>query len=328
MNAAESRALSPEYDVVIIGGGAAGLSAALTLGRSRRRTLVLDTGQPRNAASPAAHGMFSRDGTPPRELLAEARRQVAQYPTVTLRPVEAQRADVGPRGLSIGLADGFAVHARRLILACGVRDELPPIEGLAERWGTRVLHCAYCHGYEVADQPIALYARGKAAASTLEVHWQLTGDLMLCTDGPADLGDAERRYVAQRRIRVIEAPLIALSGGRDQSPLVLHFADGSTETRAALFLSAPVRIACRIPEELGCEFVNPSRLVVDADGRTTVPGVYAAGDIASATRQVGVAAAGGAVAAMAVNEDLAREDAALVERAAIPVGVVAARAQD
>jgi thioredoxin reductase len=322
----ESGALSPEYDAVIIGGGAAGLSAALTLGRSRRRTLVLDTGQPRNAASPAAHGVFSRDGTPPGELLDEARRQVARYPTVELRRIEAQRARVGPLGLTVTLADGFDVHARRLVLACGVRDELPPIEGLAERWGTRVLHCAYCHGYEVADQPIALYVRGKTAASTLEVHWQLTRDLVLCTDGPADLGEAERRYVAQRRIRVVETPLVALSGGDSQSPLVLHFADGSSETRAALFLSAPVRIASPIPEELGCEFVNPNRLVVDADGRTTVPGVYAAGDIACPTRQVAAAAASAAVAAMALNEDLAREDAGLVERVAIPVGAGAARA--
>lgn len=319
MSAAGSRALSPEYDVVVIGGGAAGLSAALTLGRARRRTLVLDTGQPRNAASPAAHGVFSRDGSPPGELLEEARRQAGHYPTVELARAEAQRADVGPHGVTVRLAGERAVRARRLVLACGVRDELPPIEGLAERWGTAVLHCAYCHGYEVADQPLALYARGKAAASTMEVLWQLSRDLWLCTDGPAGLGDAERHYVAGRGIRLIETPLVGLSGGATQSPLRLHFADGSRETRAALFLSAPVRIASRIPEELGCEFVNPNRLVVDADGRTTVPGVYAAGDIASSTRQVAVAAATGVVAAMALNEDLAREDSAVVERAAASI---------
>jgi thioredoxin reductase len=258
--------------------------------------------------------VFSRDGTPPSQLLTDARQQLAQYSTVEFRRVEAQRAVAGPLGVAVRLADGTELRARRLLLACGVRDELPSIEGLAERWGHNVLHCTYCHGYEMADQPLALYARGKGALTTASMLWQLSQNLLLCSDGPADLAEEERRALARRGIRIVETPLVRL-GGVAGDPLVLHFADGSTETRSALFLSAPVRAACDLPQELGCEFDDPGRLVLK-DWRTTVPGVYAAGDLATTRRQVAIAAATGVEAAMALNQDLVSDDAVFVERPA------------
>jgi thioredoxin reductase len=313
MNVQRSPADLAPYDVIVIGGGPAGLSAALYLGRSRRRTLVLDAGQPRNAPSPTAHGVFSRDGTSPGQLLADARQQLARYPTVEFRRLEAQRAEAGPLGIVVRLAGGIELRARRLLLTCGVRDELPSIEGLEERWGNTVLHCTYCHGYEMADQPLALYARGKSALTTMSMLWQLSQNLLLCSDGPADLAEEERRALARRDIRIVETPLLSVGGVPGEPQLVLHFADGSTETRSALFLSAPVRIASRLPQELGCEFDGPGRLLLK-DWRTTVPGVYAAGDLAIAKRQVATAAASGVEAAMALNEDLVRDDAVFAER--------------
>jgi thioredoxin reductase len=311
MNARTSPADFAQYDVVVIGGGPAGLSAALYLGRSRQRTLVLDAGKPRNAPSPVAHGVFSRDGAPPGQLLADARQQLARYPTVEFRQLEATRAEVGPLGIVVRLAGGTELRTRRLLFACGVRDELPSIEGLAERWGRTVLHCTYCHGYEMADEPLALYARGKGVLKTVSMLWQLSQNLLLCSNGPADLAEEERRALARRGIRLIETPLLRLGGVADE-PLVLHFADGSTETRSALFLSAPVRAASALPQELGCEFDGPGRLVLK-DWRTTVPGVYAAGDLATTKRQVAIAAASGVEAAMALNEDLVRDDAVFAE---------------
>jgi thioredoxin reductase len=143
--------------------------------------------------------------------------------------------------------------------------------------------------------------------------WQLSQNLLLCSDGPADLAEEERRALARRDIRIVETPLLSVGGVPGEPQLVLHFADGSTETRSALFLSAPVRIASRLPQELGCEFDGPGRLLLK-DWRTTVPGVYAAGDLAIAKRQVATAAASGVEAAMALNEDLVRDDAVFAER--------------
>src|SRR5215469_8308583 len=143
--------LAADYDAVVIGGGPAGLSAALYLGRARRRTLVVDAGKPRNAKAGASHGVFTRDGTPPSELLAEARRQLRTYPGVELRHIAAESATIADGGFAVRLEGDETIRARRVILACGVRDELPPIEGLADYWGTRVFNCSYCHGFEERD---------------------------------------------------------------------------------------------------------------------------------------------------------------------------------
>jgi len=296
----------PDYDAIVIGGGPAGLSAALYLGRARRRTLVLDAGRPRNSPSPAAHGVFTRDGTPPGELLAEARRQLAAYPTVELQETEAVAAFAEPNGYTVRLQDGSEARARRLLLACGVRDELPPIPGLAENWGTSVLHCAYCHGYEVADQPLALYARGQDAMESAASLFPLSRDLLLCTDGPSGLTTADRQRLEGRGVGIVEAGILRVSGTSSQ--LALHFADCSTVMRRAIFVNTTLHPASRLPVELGCKLDGPSRLVVGANWETTVPGVYAAGDVAAPRKQAVVAAASGAEAAMALNGALVRED--------------------
>lgn len=296
----------PDHDVIVIGGGAAGLSAALYLGRSRRRTLVVDAGRPRNAPSPASHGVFTRDGVPPADLLAEARRQLDAYPTVRIRSAEIV-ALTGERGTFVArLSDGSEASARRVLLACGVFDELPAIDGLAERWGTGVLHCAYCHGFEVADRPIATLARGSEALGSVGSLLPLSQDVVLCVNDAAELSEADRQRVEANGVRIIETDLVRVSG--DAPYVQLHFADGSRVEVAALFVKSTLRPGCRIPLDLGCAMAAPARVAVDLEWQTSVPGVYAAGDVATARKLVGVAAASGAEAATALHEALSLED--------------------
>ncbi len=279
------------YDAIVIGGGAAGLSAGLMLGRARRRTLIVDAGRPRNAPSPASHGVFTRDGVPPGELLREARAQLARYPAATVRQALAESARPGSGGFEVTLSDGV-VSARRLLLAPGVRDELPAIEGLPALWGTGVLHCPYCHGWEVRDQPLAVYWGDPAAAALLTLVLGLTPDL--------------RDPLARRGVEVVEAPLRrieATPGG-----VRLHFADGRAEERRALFLRPPYRLECAPADALGCERTDAGLLQIGPDHQTSVPGVYAAGDAAEPVHQVLIAAASRARAAMMLNRALADAD--------------------
>jgi thioredoxin reductase len=294
------------HDVIVIGGGTAGLSAALVLGRARRRTLVLDGGPPRNAPSPAAHGVFTRDGTPPAELLRVARGQLAPYPSVELRGLGARSARGTADGFSLRLADGSEVRARRLLLAVGVRDELPPIEGLAALWGRGALHCPYCHGWEVRDEPLAVLAHGELAMELVPLLLQWSRDVVLCTHGPAGLEPADQAALARNGVAVIETPIARLEGWEGLERIV--FADGRVEARRGLFLKPPQAVASDLPAALGCAMTETGHIAVGPDYQTSVPGVYAAGDAASPFQQVILAAAAGALAAIRLNRDLALAD--------------------
>jgi thioredoxin reductase len=293
------------YDVIVIGGGPAGLTAALYLARSRRRTLVLDGGRPRNARAAHAHGVFTRDGTPPAELLREARRQFTSYPDAEFRSVEAASATGEAGCFVVGPADGERVEARRLLFACGVRDDLPAIPGLAELWGTRVHACAYCHGFEERDQPIATLAEGEAALSAVAALLCISGDLVLCLNG-STISAKDRARIAAHGVQIIDAPLV---GARASSRgISLRFADGGTLERAALFMKSKPRPASELPAQLGCRIDGSARIATNESWETTIPGVYAAGDIAADKKFVAVAAASGAEAATAIDGALAQEN--------------------
>ena len=292
-------------DVIIVGAGPAGLSAALLLGRIRRRVLVIDSGKPRNAPSAASHGYFTQDGTPPLELLRIGREQLRPY-DVEVLDAEATDAFREGDGFTVVLGDGSRRSARRLLLTTGVVDQLPDIEGLRELWGKSVLHCAYCHGWEVRDQPLAVYANGGSAAEIVALVRCLSRDVVLCTGGPADLGD-ERELLDCNGIPVREEPVVRVEGKDGQLERIV-FADGSDLPRRALFLPTLPRQHSDLPERLGCALTDIGLVQVNADGLTTVPGVYAAGDLALRKHQVVVASADGVIAGIAINHDLAWGD--------------------
>jgi len=293
------------HDVVIVGGGPAGLTAALYLARSRRRILVLDGGRPRNRQAAHAHGVFTRDGASPLDLLAEARTQLAHYADADFRAVEAVSAEGCKGRFVVRLADGDHVEARRLVLACGVRDELPPIPGIGELWGKRVHACAYCHGYEERDKALATLAEGEAALAAVASLIAISPDILLCTHG-SRVSPRDRARIEARRVAIVEAPLVRIEDAGDA--VALRFADGRVIKRAALFMKSKPRLASDLPAGLGCRLNEPAHVVVNESWETSVPGVYAAGDIAADKKFVAVAAASGAEAAIAIDGVLAQED--------------------
>lgn len=294
------------YDVAIVGGGSAGLSAALVLGRARRRTVLLDTGAPRNAPARAAHGVFTRDQTPPLELLRTAREQLIPYDSIRLRPGRAISLVPVGQGFQVSLEDGSALEARKVLLAHGVRDDLPDIDGVRDLWGASVLHCPYCHGWEVRDQPLAVYGRGQSALDLITLVSGWSADLVLCSDGHADLDESERARLGRHGVPIREERVVRLDRtGRTLERIV--FADGSALARRAMFLRPALRLSTDLSSQVGCQLTDGGLIETDELGETTVPGVYAAGDIASGAHSVLRAAAGGATAAMGINRALAAE---------------------
>src|SRR5262245_7872273 len=294
------------YDVIVVGAGPAGLSAALMLGRSRRRVLVCDTGRPRNAASRAMHGYLTRDGMPPREFLAVARDQLQQYDTVEVRDVEVVEAVCSGARFRVALADGSTFASRKLLIATGVADNVPDIPGFHELYGRGVFHCPYCDGWEVRDRPLAIYGRG---ARGLGLSLELTGwsrDLVLCTDGPSEIDADGLARLARNGIRVRQDRLVRLEGGETLERVV--FAGGDALPRAALFFTTGQTQQSPLALALGCEFNDKGTVRTGKYESTHLPGLYVAGDASRAVQWVVVAAAEGAEAAFAINTDLLRDD--------------------
>jgi len=298
-------------DVLIIGGSNAGLSAALVLGRARRRVVLLDHGQPRNAPSAAVHGFLTRDGTPPAELRRIALAQLQPYPSVAVRPGEATDAQRDATGFTVTTRAGETYHARRLLLATGVQDELPQLAGLAERWGRQVVHCPYCHGWEVRERPLAVLANGPWAAEYALTIRGWSEDLLLLTNGPAALADDERLRMARHGIQIDERTISHLDDGPEATVHIV-FADGGVLARAAIFHRSAQQQRSELARQLGCALHEPMPgievIQVDASGQTSVPGVFAAGDATTPMQQALVAASAGLVAAAMLNRQLLQED--------------------
>jgi thioredoxin reductase len=302
---------SARYDVVVVGGGAAGLSAALVLGRARRRVVVVDGGAPRNA--PAAHmqGFLSRDGMSPAELLAVGREEAAAY---GVEFISGHVISVEP-GFVVSLDDGETLTARRLLIATGATDELPSIPGLQERWGRDFLHCPYCHGWEVRDQPLGVLGTGPSSVEHAQLIRQWSDDLIFFAH-TYELTDNEREQLQARGIRIVDAEVRGIVVEKDRLRGVV-LGDGRTVERAALFIR-PL-IGARpdgLLERLGCEVDDLGFARVDSEGRTSLAGVWAAGNATNPRAQVITAAGEGSAAAISINADLVQEDIEHALRAA------------
>jgi thioredoxin reductase len=295
------------YDVVIVGAGPAGLSAALILGRCRRRVLICDKGQPRNAASHSLHCFLTRDGIEPYELLSLGRMQLRPYPTVELRRIEVTDAVRADKHFELSLADGSCVYARKLLLATGVVDDLPSIKGIEFFYGHSVFHCPYCDGWEVRDQPLAIYG-AKAAGRQLALELTMwSRDLVLCTDGPSGLDEQDQQRLARHGIVVRDERIDHLEGKDGQLECIV-FANGEELPRRALFFAVRERQHANLAARLGSAFTHRGSVRTDEDERTSVPGLYVAGDAARRVQLAIVAASEGAEAAFAINTALLKED--------------------
>jgi thioredoxin reductase len=293
------------YDVVIVGGGAAGLSAALVLGRARRRVVVIDAGSPRNA--PAAHmqGYLSRDGMPPADLLATGRAEVTGYGVEIIDDVVAH---VEP-GFIVRLGSGDVLTARRVLVATGVVDDVPDIPGVRERWGKDLLHCPYCHGWEVRDQPLGVL--GSNAGSVLHAllvrQWSDDVVYFAHTQEPTP---TEARELEARGVRIVHGEVARLVVEGDHL-VGVELVDGEVVARTAVFVR-PIITPHRdgLVAALGCDLDAAGFPVVDSTGRTSTRGVWAAGNAADPRAQVITAAGTGSAAAIAINADLVQDDVA------------------
>jgi len=302
------------WDVAVIGGGAAGLSAATALGRSRRTVIVLDDGKPRNAPAAGVHNFLSREGIPPGELLAAGRREVEAYGGLIVS-AEATAARRDGDGFAVTTGDGSQVRARRLVVTTGLVDELPDVPGVRELWGSDVVHCPYCHGWEHAGQAIGVLGSGPMAVHQALLFRQLTSDLVLFRHTAPPLTADESEQLAALGVRVITGPVERLEtdGGRLSG---VRMGDGRFVSRSTVVVGP--RMVARsgvlaglgleaVPHALGAAFGES--IESDPTGQTSVPGVWVAGNVTDIQAHVIAAAAQGVMAGAAVNADLVSEDA-------------------
>nr|WP_246389542.1 NAD(P)/FAD-dependent oxidoreductase [Aminobacter niigataensis] len=300
-----------QHDAIIVGGSFAGLAGALVLARTRRRVLVIDAGMPRNRFAARSHGVLGHDGRAGGELLAEARAQFLAYPSASLVSGEAVAAETTEEGIAVRLADGTLHQGRRMLIATGVRDDLPAIPGLAERWGETVLHCPYCHAYEIGGGPIGVLATTALShhQASLLADW---GDTTYFADANFPLDEATAALLSARNVRIEDTPFTAVEGSAPGIDGV-RLADGRLVPVKALFIGAPLRMASPLAQQIGCAF-DETRLGVkirtDGFKQTTVRNVFAAGDAATEMHNITLASADGVFAALAIHRSLIEEDAA------------------
>ncbi|MCE7000840.1 NAD(P)/FAD-dependent oxidoreductase [Saccharothrix sp. S26] len=309
--------LRDSYDVVVVGGGAAGLNGALMLARSRRSVVVIDAGSPRNAPADGVHGLLARDGMPPAELVERGRAEVRGYGGHVVRG-EVEAVTREDDRFVVSLADGRTVRARRLLVTTGLVDELPDVPGLRERWGRDVVHCPYCHGWEVRDQAIGVLATGPMAVHQALLFRQLSADVTLFShDHPPTAEQAEQ--LAARGVDVVPGEVASLEIAGDRI-VGVRLTDGRTVGREVVAVGSRMVARAGFLAALGLRPVpHPSgmgeHVPADATGRIDVPGVWVAGNVTDLSAQVGAAAAAGATAGAQINADLIAEETRLAVEA-------------
>jgi thioredoxin reductase len=295
------------FDVIIVGGSYAGLSAAMALGRSLRNVLIIDSGMPCNRQTPHSHNFITHDGDTPKQISESARQQVLLYKTVRFHNGLATRATRTDAGFMVETETGEYFAAKKLVFATGITDTMPAINGFAECWGISVLHCPYCHGFEVRHQPLGILANGEIAFEFTKLihHW--SNNLVLFTHGKSALTPEQTKKLAERNITVIEKEITGIAHNNGYIAAI-QFSDGSTHAVSALFARVAFHQHCTIPVALGCTLTEQGFIQVDDLQRTTVSGIYAAGDNTTMFRSVAGAVAAGNKAGAMLNKELIDED--------------------
>ncbi|UXA18402.1 NAD(P)/FAD-dependent oxidoreductase [Mycobacterium sp. SMC-4] len=300
-----------EWECIVVGGGAAGLSGALVLGRARRRTLVVDADQQSNRPAAGIGGLLGHDGLAPTDLYARGRQELAAYPSVEYRRQIALRGALVDGGHALELDDGQTVYGRRVLLTTGMQYHPPRLPGLAELWGTTVFQCPFCHGWELRDSRLAALAAGAEGVHAALMLRGWSDDVLLLTDGPAGLDGDQLRLLAAAGVPVEERRVTELIG-RDGRLSEIALADGTRLPRDGLLVEAPLRQRSRLAEQLGA-MCTPGPLAadtisVDALHRTSAATVFAAGDVCTEQPYVAGAAAAGAQAAMIIVQSLLADE--------------------
>ncbi len=296
-------------DCAIIGGGPAGVNAALVLGRARRTVLVFDENQPRNAVTQESHGFLTRDGVKPNEFRAIAHQEISKYPSVEIQDVRVTGIRHADDSFEITTEKGDLLSAKTVLLATGLKEILPTIDGLHDYYGKSVFSCPYCDGWELKEKPLVVIAEeGQQAFHMAKIVWNWSHDLLICTNGHQILTEAQRETLRKKGIQVVEDRITALVGKHGQLERIV-FATQEERSREGGFVASQLLQASPFGEVLGCEMNVMGGIVTDPLGRTTVPGVYAAGDaLVGVPHQLIIAAAAGSRAAAGVNTDLTESE--------------------
>lgn len=294
------------YDVIIIGGSYAGLSAGMSLGRSLRNVVIIDSGHPCNEQTPHSHNFITHDGSSPAAISQAAKEQVVAYPTVEFIKGRVIAVVQQEKGFDVHTAAGDVFQSKKILFATGVKDIMPPLEGFKECWGISIFHCPYCHGYEVNGKLIGILANGDMAFEMTRLISNWSGKLILFTDGTSTLTEEQTKKIQSYNIRIIEQKIKRIqhtSGTIDK----IELENGEFVKLDAIFGRPVFEQHCSIPNELGCEIAEAGFIKTDGFQRTTIPGIYAAGDNANFFRAVSAAVAAGNKAGAVINKDLIEE---------------------
>jgi thioredoxin reductase len=297
------------YDVVIVGGGAAGLSGAIVLGRCRRRVFLCDVGQPRNQASRAVHCLLGHEGIPPTELLAGGRSELERYTTVEAHADRVTEITPSANQFAVACADGLTLRARKVLLTTGLTDEVPRLEGIEQLYGRSVHHCPYCDGFEHRDQPLAVYGAGDKGAGLALMMKQWSSDVILCTDGGSEVSPTMKLRLQQHDIATCSERIAKLEGTEDGALQRIHLQSGKALNRSAIFFTTGCHQTSDLSAALGCARDQKGGIVTDpVTEESSVRGVFVAGDASRDVLLVAVAIAEGAKAGVAINRALLQED--------------------
>jgi len=295
------------FDVIIIGGSYSGLSAAMSLGRSLRQVLLIDSGLPCNRQTPHSHNFITQDGEKPAVISAKAKLQVELYKTVHFYNGLATKAIKNEAGFEISTESGEIFTSRKVLFATGVKDLIPKINGFEECWGISVLHCPYCHGYEVKNEKTAIIANGETAFDFAKLISNWTKDLRLCTNGKSTLTLEQTKTLQQHNVQIFEEEIDSFEHTNGYIQNIIFKNQGKVAVKA-IYARPPFEQHCHLPKDLGCEINEQGLLKVDGMQKTNIPGVYASGDCTTQMRSVAIAVSTGSFAGAVINKDLIDED--------------------
>jgi thioredoxin reductase len=298
---------SVHFDVIIVGGSYSGLAAGMALGRALKKVLIIDSGRPCNRQTPHSHNFITQDGKTPAEIAALAKQQVEKYDTVAFFNGLATKGIKTENGFNVQAESGETFSAKKLIFATGVKDIMPDVEGYASCWGISVLHCPYCHGYEVRNEPTGVLGNGDHGVefATLISNW--TKDLTLITNGPSALTPEQTAKFESHSIKIVETEIEKLEHTNGYLQKII-FKDGASSSIRALYARSPFEQHCTIPETLGCELTEDGYIKIDPFQKTSVPGIFACGDNTTRMRSVANAVAMGTTAGTMANREIVFEE--------------------